>query len=185
MLHRQRPRFILPLFLLLFCIFPISCEGPVGPAGPQGPEGPSGPQGPAGEDGTAGTIVREVTLGNDDYSDGEITLKIGNGAYQNRPAKVAVIEDSAVTQQIISDGIVLVYMKHRNGEEEDEWRPLPERFSSFDEVYHIVYNAGYSEGKIRFYYYFERNREGSIPDIRDAIVPDQTFRYVIIPGDGG
>ncbi len=183
-MHIQRSRVIYPLLLLFIFTFSISCEGPVGPAGPQGPEGPAGPQGPAGEDGTAGTIVREITLGNDDYLDGEISLKIGDGAYQNRPAKVAEIEDEAITPSVMEDGLVLVYMKHRAGEGEDEWRLLPERFLSFDEVYHIVYNAGYSTGKIRFYYYFERNRDGTMPDIRDAIVPDQAFRYVIIPGDG-
>jgi hypothetical protein len=184
MLHRinYRTQALLPALLLLTFIS-LACEGPVGPPGPAGPEGPAGPQGTAGEDGNANVIVREVSLTDEDFSDGQITLKIGEDVYQNRPAKVAEIEDADITAELIADGLVLVYMKHRAGEGAEEWRLLPERFLSFDEVYHIVYKAGYSEGKIRIYYYFERNRDGAMPDIRDAIVPGQTFKYAIIPGN--
>jgi hypothetical protein len=177
------------LLLIIGMVF-INCEGPMGPEGPVGPEGPQGPQGEQGvqgipgADGNANVIVKTITLEQSDYENGNIAYLVGSNNSLSRNAKVALVEDSDIILDIVENGLVLAYWKAplSLGATPSQWRSLPEKFLAFGSVYFINYVSGYQEGEIRFYHYYERNQDGTMPNIHDSPVPTLDYKYVIISG---
>jgi hypothetical protein len=177
------------LLLIIGMVF-LNCEGPMGPEGPVGPEGPQGPQGEQGEqgipgeDGNANVIVKTISLEHSDYENGNIAYRFGSNGTLSRNAKVALVEDNDITLDIFENGLVLSYWKAPLSliGTPSQWRSLPEKFLAFGSVYFINYVSGYQEGEIRFYHYFERNQDGTMPNIHDSQVPTLDYKYVIISG---
>jgi hypothetical protein len=168
------------LLLIIGMVF-INCEGPMGPEGPVGPEGPQGPQG---EDGNPNVFVKTITLEHSEFENGVIAYRFGSNSTLTRNAKVALVEDIDITLEIVENGLVLSYWKAPLSlvGTPSQWRSLPEKFLAFGSVYFINYVSGYQEGEIRFYQYFERNQDGTMPNIHDSAVPTLDYKYVIISG---
>jgi hypothetical protein len=177
------------LLIIISMVF-INCEGPMGSEGPFGPEGPQGPQGVQGvqgipgEDGNANVIVKTITLEHSAYANGSIVFQSGPGTTLSRSAKVALVEDSDITLNIVGNGLVLSYWKTPASlsATPSQWRSLPEKFLAFGSVYFINYVSGYQLGEIRFYHFFERNQDGTMPNVYDSTMPTIDYKYVIISG---
>jgi hypothetical protein len=166
-----------------------ACEGPAGPEGPQGQQGIQGEQGlqgPSGEDGNSNVITKVIEITNDDYLNGYYSVKTGPTATLGYQARLAHINDEEITQEIAEVGLVLAYMKVPVGLSSSnlQWHPLPFNLLSFGAVYYINYTYTYLEGRISFYFYFQRNMDGTIPSINNYSVPSQEYKYVIISADG-
>ncbi len=150
-------------------------------------QGPMGPVGPAGQDGNANVISKIIELTNDDYVNGYYSVKTGPSSSLGYQARLAHIDDDDITQEIAEDGLVIAYMKVPVGLSSStmQWHPLPFSLLSFGGVYYTNYAYTYLEGRITFYFYFQRNYEdGTMPGISGYSVPAQEYKYVIISADG-
>lgn len=176
------------LFILsIVLIISIGCEGPTGPEGPQGPQaeqGPEGLQGPPGEDGNANVLVKSITVTNQNYIDGNLSAKHTNNTLFFFPAKIANIEDPDITEDIVANGLVLAYIRVPVGLsfEPSQWTNLPYTYRHLNEIYTANYSSAYSLNTFSLAFYFTRNTEGTMPDIRNWTVPDNSIKYVIISG---
>lgn len=158
--------------------------GPQGQRGPQGLQGPAGPQGPAGQDGNANVIVKTISLTNSNYVNGSYSVKTGASSAIGYSAKIANVNEPAITESIFNNGLVLAYMKVPTGltTNANQWAPLSFSINSVNGVYQIVYAMTHALERITFYYFFLRNTEGTIPNISTTTVPPQEYKYVIISG---
>jgi hypothetical protein len=151
----------------------ISCEGPEGPAGnpgapgpagAQGPTGPTGPQGPQGSIGPTG--IANVTFSN--WVNASWTRTADNGVN-------SVIPAPAITQQIINNDMVLVYMKDTpTSEEIIEFPRLV--FSGNKVIFNLV--ASIRLGSITILH-----NTTTHPQLlgADNLFPQAQFRYIIVP----
>lgn len=181
----------LAVFILsIVLIISIGCEGPEGPTGPaglQGPQGEQGPEGPPGEDGVDGNanvLVKTITITNQNYIDDYLSAKHSNNTLFFFPAKIANIEDPDITEDIVTNGLVLAYIRVPVGLgfEPSQWTNLPYTYRHINEIYTANYSSAYSLNTFSLAFYFTRNTEGTMPNIRDWTVADNTIKYVIISG---
>jgi hypothetical protein len=147
-----------------------------------GCEGDRGPTGPAGVDGNAnvhsGTISPTSAdwLWNSTYS-----FRTGEGSTTRYFTRYVDIPDSAITADIISDGMVLMFFEAMPGG--GNWAPLPYQFTNFSSTfnYNIVYEV--SEGMIRLHYFFTRiSATATLPELSTVVIPTYPFRYVVVEG---
>jgi hypothetical protein len=178
----QNISFIILILIVILC---FAINGCTGPTGPEGQQGVAGIDGVDGVDGNANVIVKTVTLQNSDYENGFVSYTLWGNSSLIRNAKVALIPDEDITQDIMENGVVLSYWKTpvNVNTTPTQWRGLPEKFLNFTGVYFINYTSGYQEGEMRFYYYFERNQDGTIPNVHVSTVPTLDFKYAIIDGN--
>lgn len=178
----------LAVFILsLALIITIGCEGPEGPTGPaglQGNQGEQGADGPQGEDGNANVWVKTITVTNQNYIDDYLSAKHTNNTLFFFPAKIANIEDPDITEDIVANGLVLAYIRVPIGLgfEPSQWTNLPYTYRHINEIYTANYSSAYSLNTFSLAFYFTRNMDGTMPDIRNWTVPDNSIKYVIISG---
>lgn len=168
---------LLSLYLFAISLIVAGCtkegpEGPVGAIGAQGPPGSVGPAGPIGPAGPAGSSVI--------YS-AWFSLPLAQWADSTTPwlgdISRAIKAAPGVTQSVIDQGVVLVYINTAAAAAPSSVYPLP--FNVPNPVFAgETLQVGYilAPSKIIFY-------------LADLIFPDMTgfglttpFRYVIIPG---
>jgi hypothetical protein len=179
-------RKIVTLFLLIFLI--VGCtlpEGPEGPQGEQGLIGEKGETGSPGSDGNANVLVKTITVTDQNYIDDYLTGKHTNNTLFFFPAKIAKIEDLDITEGIVNNGLILAYIKVPIGLgfEPSQWVSLPYSYTHQNEIYAGNYSSAHSLNTFTLAFYFTRNRDGTMPDIRNWVVPDNSIKYVIISGN--
>lgn len=190
-------------FLLLWSIVAImtflpSCEeegapGPQGPQGEQGPQGPQGEQGTAGNPGTPGPQGEQGSPG-EEGPQGPQGDKgdpgTANVFYSNwtpfevdvwrkvtefsRESQIYDIEDNLITQEILDQGLVFVYIKFGGAPSP---RPLP----------FIGYVTTTTKDQIIWYRLILNKIELVFHNVSDKIDPgtfgsSNNYRYIIIPG---
>jgi hypothetical protein len=175
---------------------PVGEQGPEGEQGPQGEQGPDGPQGRPGNDGTQGppgekgeagnanVLVKTITITNQSYTDGNLSAKHTNNSLFYFPAKIANIEDSDITSDIVENGMVLAYLRIPVGLsfEPSQWTTIPYSYRHLNQIYTVNYNSSYSLNTFTIQYYFTRNMAGTMPDIRNWVAPTNNVKYVIVSG---
>lgn len=164
MSHRTR---FLRCLAVVAAIALVACEGDTGPTGPQGPagsdgaEGPAGPVGPEGPEGPPGTA-------NVIYSDWLPRPVVSDTTVDGTNLTIAHLEAPELSQEILDDGTVLVYMRFSSG------------------VWQLPYtsHAGGAPNTLDFIAQVEdiiltrfRHDNGSV-----TIGTTVDFRYVLIPG---
>ena len=188
-------------YLLLFLFTGCSLlEGPEGPQGetgqqgeqgvpgergPQGEKGDKGDSGEAGEDGNANVLIKTITVTNQHYADDYLSAKHTNNTLFFFPAKIAKIEDPDITEEIVENGLVLAYIRVPIGLafNPTQWTDLPYSYRHLNQIYTANYSSAYSQNTFSLAFYFTRNTEGTMPNIRDWTVPDNSIKYVIISGN--
>lgn len=145
-------------------IISIGCEGPEGPTGPdgaQGPQGEIGPEGPEGPPGTANVIYSEWIALGDLEAPSDTTVISRNYTKWDIP-------ESALTQEIIDQGTILVYFS-LNG----TVLPLPSTFGGANPIY--ITFAPFQPGSLSI---LAQNLDNTASGLNNDI----QFRYIIIPG---
>jgi hypothetical protein len=172
---------------------PVGEQGPQGEQGPAGPQGspgndgaqgPQGPQGEKGEAGNANVLVKTITVTDQSYIDGNLSAKHTNNSLFYFPAKIANIQDSDITADIVSNGMVLAYLRIPVGLsfEPSQWTPIPYSYRHLNQIYTVNYSSAFSLNTFTLRYYFTRNMAGTMPDIRNWVAPTNSVRYVIVSG---
>lgn len=112
--------------ILAFCLILCACNGSEGPQGLTGPEGPSGPAGPAGPPGTVPESFT-IRISESDFIGSDSDF-LESAAYQS----------SAITNSVVSSGIVLAYTDL--GTDQETWLALPLN------IFGLNLNFGYQTG---------------------------------------
>jgi hypothetical protein len=168
----MKKQFIQFLGVLTVSALLFSCKGTEGPAGPAGADGPAGPAGPAGSANviysawfnintpTAATAWRDTA-----------DLTLGGSRYGVKTA-------SAVTQQILDQGVILSYVKWVSGGTTlIEQQSLP--WSDYLSPNQFALNFTPKVGKLYYYLYTTNGGTGAF---NSTAMSGIQFRYVIIPG---
>jgi hypothetical protein len=151
----------LSLFLFI-SILMVSCQkGDTGPVGPVGPAGPTGPQGPQGATGTTNVIYSDwLSVSAEEWKD----TTMANVTRAQRVIKTA----SALTQNIIDNGVILVYLNN----DVTNYYQLPFTYNINPAR---VHNYIPLVGKFIFYEY-ATNGSGGLTSTTNK------YRYILIPG---
>ncbi|MEX2511262.1 MAG: hypothetical protein WD398_00030 [Cyclobacteriaceae bacterium] len=159
-------------------------QGERGSQGEQGRRGEQGEPGPPGEDGNANVLVKTITVTEEGYIDDYLSAKHSNNTLFFFPAKIAKIDDQDITQDIVDNGLVLAYIRVPLGLgfQPTQWVNLPYTYRHINQIYTGNYSSAFSLNTFTLAFYFTKNTEGTMPNIRDWEVPDNSIKYVIISG---
>src|SRR5690625_1403601 len=150
--------------------------GPEGPQGPKGDQGEPGPEGPQGEPGTANVIYTEwINIG---FSGSQGSIPRSPRSYLGRNYTAYEFEIPELTQEIIDQGTVLVYMKmgprNVNGLITQLPFTLGNTDGTTDSTIYITYTL--TNGLVRVLsQYLDTNTAFNMVETTD-------FRFVLIPG---
>lgn len=141
---------------------PVGATGSGGPAGPTGPTGPAGPTGPQGPAGTANVIYSAW------FAPATWNLETNFGVVE----RTYTMTTAGLTQAIIDNGVVLVYMRFVGFS--PAINQLPCTIPDQDRSYWFRAQAG----SIKAVYYRVSNNA-----VDPGIIPSgNNIRYILIPG---
>lgn len=141
-------------------------EGPQGAKGEQGIQGPPGPQGEQGESGTANVMYTEWI--NFDNSNWNQVTEFG------RVTQLYEIEEERITEEIINNGIVLMYIR-LGGAPAPRLLPLTGYVTSSSLEQHIWYRLETGSITLAFHNLNNTTNPGTFGS-------SNSYRYIIIPG---
>ena len=162
------------LVFVCLALFLISCEkdGDPGPQGSQGEQGPKGDQGEKGDPGEKGNLGTANVI----YSQWTpFEVGIWNQVTEfGRETQIYPVEDSLVTQEIIDQGLVFVYVRFGGA---PQTRPLP--FTG--------YITTSSKNQSLWYRLLSETIEIVFHNLSDNADPgtfgaSNSYRYIIVPG---
>lgn len=172
------------LIICTVLFFACSKEGDQGPIGPQGPQGVQGEPGPAGADGQDGAPGEPGEDGADgeDGNTGTANVIFSDwigSTFDNNIAATAAgidLEAEGLTQDIIDDGVVMVYGRNEELLTGNDVYPLPQIISNDQHAFRFE-----EVGTIRITILSTNGAPVGSPFF-------ESYRYVLIPGgqsDGG
>jgi len=150
---------------------PISLQGPAGPAGPQGPAG------------NANVKTDVFTLGNADWLwNSQYLFETGAGSYTEYFTRYSVRNNSNVTQDILDNGLVLIYFQPSPVNNPNQWAPVPYQFdSSFGYTYNFV--AVTAVGSVTMHFFFiQTSTTATLPQLSTFNMISRKFKIVTIAG---
>ncbi|MBD0350623.1 MAG: collagen-like protein [Flavisolibacter sp.] len=148
----------------------VSCkkEGPMGPVGPQGAAGTNGTNGEPGATGPQGP-AGSANVVYSSWSDSALAWT--DTTINTVPLRTSSLSASAVTQEIIDRGVVLVYGRTEDG----DVHALPTMLHGTDGT--NIFRFSLKEGSIALAHSRLVNTGYQTPAAQDI-----RFRYILIPG---
>jgi len=153
---------------------PISLQGPAGPAGPQGPEG------------NANVKTDVFSIGGTDWIwNSQYVYETGAGSFTEYFTRYYVRNNNTVTQDVLNNGMVLVYFTPSPVNNPNQWEPLPYQFdSSFGYTYNYVFVT--SLGAVTLHYFFiQTSTTATLPTLSTYNDPVRKFKIVTVTGETG
>lgn len=150
---------------------PISLQGP---AGPQGPEG------------NANVKTDVFTIGGSDWLwNSQYVFETSSSSYTEYFTRYYVRNNNTITQDVLDNGLVLVYFTPSPQNNPNQWVPLPYQFdSSFGYTYNYVYVT--SVGKVTLHYFFiQTSTTATLPTLSTYNDEIRKFKVVTITGTTG
>jgi hypothetical protein len=146
-------------------------------------EGDAGPAGPPGEDGAANVLSGTFTVAPAAYTNGFWHFPVAGGTQAN-PAKVATVSIPAITNEILTNGAVFVYLRTPSTPVGalDHWTLLPFHQGGFGGGYLVSIKSAVRAGEIRIGYAHETTGPTTAPDVYAVTLPTYEFRWVAIQG---
>lgn len=165
--------------IVLLTIGIFSCKGPEGPAGPMGVQGVQGIQGP---EGNANVFADTLTLISSDWLwAATYWFQYNDCCATGTASRYYDIEIPAITEDILFEGEVRIFMEHLNSFEDSTWSSLP---ITFINNYFTIYTYQVSEEQIRLYFFHSKNDpSATLPDLSTFEIPTRLFKWVVIEGN--
>jgi hypothetical protein len=157
---------------------------PVSLAGPKGPVGPQGPQGPAG--GASNVKVDVFSLGGSSWLwNSQYVFETSSGSYTEYFTRYYVRLNNTVTQDVLDNGMVLVYFTPSPINNPNQWAPLAYQFdSSFGYTYNYVFVP--AVGQVTLHYFFiQTDPTATLPTLSTYNDENRKFKIVTITGQTG
>jgi len=137
--------------------------------------------------GNANVKSGTFTLTNTDYVNGYWSVTTGGGSALGVASRTAVKNIPGITTAIFNTGTVLVYLNVPQGLNgtPSAWSELPFSIRGFNVGYMTSIRSSYDVGKLHVFYMLEQTDAAfvGLPNIFNMVVPDYTFKYVLIAGD--
>lgn len=150
---------------------PIALQGPAGPAGPQGPAG------------NANVKTDVFTLANADWKwNSQYVYETSANSYTEYFTRYAVRANANITQDILTNGMVLVYFQPSPVNNPNDWAPLPYQFdSSFGYLYNYV--AVTAVGQVTFHFFFTQDdNTATVPTLSSYPMETRQYKIVVVAG---
>lgn len=156
---------------------PISLQGPAGPAGPQGPAGNANVK----------TDVFTVPAASWASSSTGYMLETGSGGYTEYFMQGYVRSNNTITQDVLDNGMVLVYFTPSPTYNANQWAPLPYSFPSFGTEYYTNYVYVTAPGQVTLGFFFSKiDPAATLPGILTYVqTQDYKFKIVTVTGETG
>jgi hypothetical protein len=166
---------------------PIGATGPQGDTGAQGPQGspgPQGPQGPQGPTGNANVLVDTFTVTNAQWIyNSQYSLETSPGSYTEYFTRYDDVTDNAITADVLSTGMVLVYFVPNPIVNTTQWAPLPYSFldGSGSFTYNYAYETSLNQVELEFFFN-TLNTSTATPVLSTYDIPSLQFKIVVVSG---
>jgi hypothetical protein len=160
-----------------------SKTGPAGATGPAGSTGAAGPTGPQGPEGNANVLVDVFSLVNSDWIyNSQYSFETSNGSYTEYFTRYHDVTDSAVTQNILNAGEVMVFFVPNPITDTNQWAPLPYQFVDGSNIF--TYNIAFETMPytVRLHYFFTQLQSGTIPNLATFNIPTYKFKIIVTSG---
>jgi hypothetical protein len=157
---------------------PLSLQGP---AGPQGPVGPQGPEGNANVLTDVFSVTNSQWLWNSQY-----VFQTNPSSYTEYFTRYYVRSNNSITQDVLTNGMVLVYFTPNTSNNTNQWAPLPYQFTdgSGNFNYNIAYET--SVGAVTLHYFFvQTNAAATIPVLSTYTIATYSFKIISVTGKAG
>jgi hypothetical protein len=150
---------------------PIALQGPAGPAGPEG-------------NANVKTDVFTVA-GSDWIYNSQYVYETSAGSYTEYFTRYYVRANNTVTQDVLNNGMVLVYFTPSPVNNPNQWAPLPYQFdSSFGYTYNYVYVT--AVGQVTLHYFFiQTDPTATLPTLSTYNDETRQFKIVTVTGTTG
>jgi len=154
-----------------------ACSGSNGTNGAAGATGPQGPEGNANVQVDTFSLTSSQWLWNSQY-----VLQTSPSSYTEYFTRYYDATDSSVTQDILDQGLVLVFFTPNTSNNTDQWAPLPYEFLDASEVftYNVVFET--MVDTVRLHYFFAQFAPGTVPVLSTYDIPTYKFKIVAISG---
>ena len=159
---------------------PLSLQGPAGPQGPTGPQGPPG-------NANVKTDVFTVPAASWATSNTGYMLETGSGGYTEYFMQGYVRTNNTITQDVLDNGMVLVYFTPSPVYNADQWAPLPYQFPSFGTQYYTNYVYVTAVGQVTLGFFFSKiDPSATVPNILSYVQQqDYKFKIITVTGETG
>jgi hypothetical protein len=156
---------------------PVNLQGPAGPAGPQGPTGNANVK----------TDTFTVHASSWASSSTGYMLETGSGGYTEYFMQGYVRSNNTITQDVLDNGMVLVYFTPSPTYNADQWAPLPYEFPSFGTQYYTNYVYVTALGQVTLGFFFSKiDPSATLPSILSYVqTQDYKFKIVTVTGETG
>jgi hypothetical protein len=185
-MRKQRLFGTLVIIFAVIGTFAAGCSksGPAGATGPSGATGPAGPQGSQGPEGNANVLVDVFSLVNSQWTyNSQYYFETSPGSYTEKFTRYNNVTDSAVTQDILNTGEVMVFFVPNPIADTNQWAPLPYEFLDFSGSF--TYNIAFETMPytVRLHYFFGViNNATAPPNLATCVIPTYKFKIVVISG---
>jgi hypothetical protein len=158
---------------------PLSLQGPTGPQGPVGPQGPAG-------NANVKTDVFTVPAASWATSSTGYMLETGGGGYTEYFMQGYVRSNNTITQDVLDNGLVLVYFTPSPTYNPNQWEPLPYVFTTISS-YNIDYVYITAVGQVTLGFFFVKvDPASTLPNILSYVqTEDYKFKIVTVTGETG
>ena len=155
---------------------PLSLQGPAGPPGPAGPAGNANVK-------TDTFTVAAAAWGNPSG----YMLETGSGGYTEYFMLTYVRNNNTITQSVLDNGMVLVFMKPSPQYNPNQWAPLPYSFPSFGTQYYTNFVDITAPGQVTLGFFFSKiDPSATLPAILSYVTKiDYAFKIVTVTGEAG
>lgn len=108
-------------------------------------------------------------------------VSTSQGAAVGHFARYVDVNEAAITQDIIDNGLIQVYFTPY--ESKPDYTSLPYSRQNAQYVYNFNVDYTYQLGKIRLFFFFSKSfGAADPPNINTWVIPSYNFKYIIIPG---
>jgi hypothetical protein len=154
---------------------PLNLRGAVGP---QGPAGPQGPPGNANVITTVFSLTSSQWLWNSVYE-----FQTNSSSYTEYFTRYSDNAVPSITQNVLDDGMVLVYFTPNTTDNTNQWAPLPYEFTDGSDTfnYEIAYET--NVGTVRLHYFFVQTvASATIPVLSTFPIATYKFKVIAVTG---
>jgi hypothetical protein len=153
---------------------PIALQGPAGPQGPQGPEG------------NANVMTDVFSVGGNQWLwNSNYLYETSSSSYTEYFTRYYVRLNTTVTQNVLNDGLVLVYFTPAPTNQPNQWLPLPYQFDSGNGyTFNYVYQTAVGQVTLE-YFFIQTDPTATLPTLSTYNDETRNFKIVTITGTTG
>jgi len=138
-----------------------------------------------GPEGNANVKTDEFSIGGSDwlYFD-HYEFEYANGGNAQYTTRYYVRLNNTITQDVLDNGMVLVYFTASPSDHPDQWELLPYHFETFvGYTYNFVYVT--SPGQVELEFYFSSEQASPTPDLGSYNDAERKFKVITVTGQTG